>query len=494
MKNKDIKKDEREVRLEKLKTISKSGIDAYPSSSKRTHTALEIKESSKSLIKKNTAVTIAGRIKSLRGHGGSVFGHIEDCSGTFQFYCKSDELKKGDYELFSESIDVGDFIQVTGNVFTTKRGEDTILVKKWNLLSKTLRPLPEKWHGLQDIEARFRKRYLDLIANEEVKKVFETRAKIISSIRTFLDKNKFLEVDTPILQPIPGGANARPFITHHNALDMDLYLRIAPELYLKRLIVGGFERVYEISRCFRNEGIDWSHNPEFTQVEFYAAYMDYNEMMDLVEDMIISIVQSVHNQKSITYQGKEIKFKKPFKKIDFRKALIDSAKIDIEAYPTQKSIYKKAIELGLKDIGPKDGRGKICDELYKEFVRPNIIEPTFVMDHPVELSPLSKKKPKDPKYVERFQLVLGGGLEMVNAFSELNDPIDQRDRFNEQQELSIAGDEEAQRIDEDFIEALEHGMPPTAGCGIGIDRLTSLLADQRNIKEVILFPTLRPKV
>jgi len=346
---------------------------------------------------------------------------------------------------------------------------------------------------LQDIEARFRKRYLDLIANPQVRDIFVARAVILSSVRKFLDDAGFLEVETPILQPLAGGALAKPFSTHHNALDMDLFLRIAPELYLKRLIVGGYERVYEVSRCFRNEGMDWSHNPEFTQVEFYMAYADYDQLMDFTEDLIIYIVKEVTGKNEIEYEGKKIKFKKPFKRVTFRQALIDAAGIDIEAYPDQRSIYKKAEELGLKDVGPKDNRGKICDELYKEFVRKNIVQPTFMIDHPIELSPLAKKKEDDFRYVERFQLVLGGGIELVNAFSELNDPIDQRARFNEQQESALAGDEEAHPIDDDFIEALSHGMPPCAGFGMGIDRLTSLLTDKRNIKEVILFPTLRPK-
>jgi lysyl-tRNA synthetase class 2 len=407
-------------------------------------------------------------------------------------YFKKDELKKKLYEQFSEFVDVGDFIQVTGSLFKTKRGEHTILVKDWTLLSKALQPLPEKWHGLQDIEIRFRKRYLDLISNEEVRNIFITRAQIITSIRAFLDERGFLEVDTPVLQPLPGGALAKPFVTHHNALDADLYLRIAHELYLKRLIVGGYERVYEIARIFRNEGIDWSHNPEFTMLEFYIAYMEYMGLMDLCEDLLIDTVKNALDTNEITYQGNKIKFKKPFKRITFRQLLINNANIDIEAYPDQKSIYKKAKEINMKDIDSKDNRGKICDEMYKEFVRPKLIQPTYMIDHPIELSPLAKKKPEDPRYVERFQLVLGG-MEIMNCFSELNDPIDQRARFNEQQEAAIAGDEEAHPIDEDYIEALEHGMPPTAGFGMGIDRLVALLTDKRNIKEVILFPTLRLK-
>ncbi|PJC40874.1 MAG: lysine--tRNA ligase [Parcubacteria group bacterium CG_4_9_14_0_2_um_filter_41_8] len=481
----NIYQDETLARSERLEKIYKSGINPFPSASARTHVIAELKSKGKAII--------VGRVRSIRGHGGSTFCHIEDGTGAFQIYLKKDELGEKLYDAFHDFIDVGDFVQVSGKIFKTKRGENTLLVKEWAILSKALLPLPEKWHGLQDIEARFRKRYLDLIANPQVRDIFVARAVILSSVRKFLDDAGFLEVETPILQPLAGGALAKPFSTHHNALDMDLFLRIAPELYLKRLIVGGYERVYEVSRCFINEGMDWSHNPEFTQVEFYMAYADYDQLMDFTEDLIIYIVKEVTGKNEIEYEGKKIKFKKPFKRVTFRQALIDAAGIDIEAYPDQRSIYKKAEELGLKDVGPKDNRGKICDELYKEFVRKNIVQPTFMIDHPIELSPLAKKKEDDFRYVERFQLVLGGGIELVNAFSELNDPIDQRARFNEQQESALAGDEEAHPIDDDFIEALSHGMPPCAGFGMGIDRLTSLLTDKRNIKEVILFPTLRPK-
>lgn len=476
------------MRQERIKKIESLGINPYPSNTKRTHTAKEALG-----IEIGKKAQIVGRIKSIRSHGASKFVDIEDSSGKIQIYFKIDEIGKKEYELFSDTIDLGDFIYALGSVFKTKRGEKTLLVKKWGILSKAVKPLPEKWHGLQDIEIRFRKKYLDLEANEEVREIFKTRANVIQIIREFLDKNGYLEVETPILQPMAGGALAKPFVTHHNALGNDFYLRIAPELYLKRLIVGGYEKVYEIGKNFRNEGIDWSHNPEFTSLEFYQAYMDYVQMADFTEDLLIAIIKKVFGKNEIEYQGHKIKFKKPFKRITFRKAILDSSGIDIEAYPNQKSIYKKAKEVGLKDIKPKDGRGKICDELYKEFVRKNIIQPTFVIDHPIELSPLAKKKACDPRYVERFQLVCGGGVELVNAFSELNDPADQRERFNAQQKSAIAGDEEAHPIDEDFIEALEHGMPPTAGFGMGIDRLICLLCDKKNIKEVILFPTLKPK-
>lgn len=484
--------DEKKYRLEKLAQIIKAGIDPYPAKSKRLYAIDQLIKNTNRLIKQKKTVAIAGRIRSLRLHGGSAFAHLADGYGQFQIYFKKDELGDEQFNQAVDFLDVADFIEVSGRVFKTHRGEATVLVKTWRLLAKSLEPLPEKWHGLQDIEIRFRKRYLDLIVNKEVEKNFQIRSAAIKSIREFLDKNNYLEVETPILQPLAGGATARPFITHHNALDVDLYLRVAPELYLKRLVVGGFERVYELGRCFRNEGVDWGHNPEFTMLEFYQAYMDYEQMMSFTEDLILHILKNVKGENKLKYNEHEIKFKKPFTRLSFRQALIDYIKVDIEDYPDQKSIYKKARELKLEDIKQSDGRGRICDQLYKEYVRPKIIEPTFLIDHPIELSPLAKQKKDDPRYVERFQLLLGGGIELVNAFSELNDPQEQRKRFLAQQKLRQAGDEEAQPLDEDYIQALNHGLPPTAGFGMGIDRLVSLLADKKNIKEVILFPTLKP--
>jgi len=486
-------KDELKTRLARLKRAQRQKINPYPPTAFRSHTLAAALQTFDHLEKSGAEITVVGRIKSIRNHGGSTFLDLEDGSSALQLYAKEDQLKKKSYQTFVDLLDVGDFIQSGGLAFKTKRGEPTLLIKNWKLLTKTLAPLPEKWHGLQDIEVRFRKRYLDLIANPEVRRLFLVRSEVIRTIRSFLDSRGYLEVETPILQPIPGGANARPFVTHHNSLNTDLYLRVAPELYLKRLVVGGFERVYEIARCFRNEGIDWAHNPEFTQVELYRAYGDYESMMEETEDLVLELLQSTGNGTVISYQEDEISFKRPFKRLTFRNALIKYAKLDIEKYPDRASLYKKAKALGLKDITARDGRGKLCDELYKEFVRKFLVQPTFITDHPVELKPLAKQKEKDPRYVECFQLVLGKGLEMCNAYSELNDPLEQRARFTEQQKLREKGDEEAQPIDEDFIEALSHGMPPTVGFGMGIDRLVSLLTDSRNIKEVILFPTLRPK-
>jgi lysyl-tRNA synthetase, class II len=484
---------EQAQRKKRLQKIQEQGIGAYPATSSRTHTIADGLEHFKELSKNKKSVTLVGRLRSMRKHGGSIFAHLEDVSASLQVYFKKDELGDKDYEQVSQFLDVGDFVQATGVLFSTKRGEQTLLVAQWQLLAKALEPLPEKWHGLNDKEIRFRKRYLDLIVNKEVRQIFKTRAAIIKTMRSFLDRHHFLEVETPILQPIPGGANAQPFKTHHNALNNDFYLRIAPELYLKRLTVGGLERVYEFARCFRNEGIDWGHNPEFTMLEFYIAYMDYTELMDFTEDLVLTVLDEILEKRELEYQDKTIKFKKPFKRITFRDALIEHANVDIENYPDHTSLYKKAKELGLEDISPKDGRGKLCDELYKELARPKMVQPTFLIDHPVELSPLAKKKPDNENYVERFQLVVAGEFELCNCFSEINNPIDQLERFREQQKLAEAGDKEAHPVDKDYVEALEHGMPPTAGFGMGIDRLTALLTDTRNIKEVILFPTLRPK-
>ena len=367
-----------------------------------------------------------------------------------------------------------------------------IASKSIKLLTKTLRPLPAKWHGLSDVEVRYRKRYLDLVANPDVRGIFIKRSLLVQAIREFFQKEDFMEVETPILQPLYGGANATPFITHHNALDIDLYLRIAPELYLKRLVVGGFNRVFEIARCFRNEGIDHLHNPEFTQVEFYQAYADYNDLMDLTERLLPELVSKVCSKLEVEHEGETIDFKPPYPRTTFRDLLIQHGQFDIEDYPDRSSLAKAAEKRGVS-VEDSDDRGKIMDNIYKKLVRPKIINPTFMIDHPVELSPLAKKKPDDDRYVERFQLLLAKGVELCNAFSELNDPIDQKARFVEQEESRAAGDTEAQRMDRDYIEALETGMPPTAGFGMGIDRLTAILTGSHSLKEVILFPTMRPE-
>ena len=483
---------EREDRIKKLKKIRERGIDPYPSKAERTFFIKEVLERFNQLLKKKKEIILVGRIKSIRLHGGSCFADIEDGSAKIQIYLKKDQLGEEKYNFFTELIDLADFLQVKGKLYLTKRGEKTLLVDDFRLIAKSLRPLPEKWHGLKDIETRFRKRYLDLLSNPEVREIFRKRSLIIKLIRDFLDKRNFLEVETPILQPIPGGAAAKPFITHHNALDIDLYLRVAPELYLKKLIVGGFERVYEVARCFRNEGIDRAHNPEFTQIEFYQAYADYNDLMNLTEELISFLIKELNIKKGIIdYDGNKINLNPPYPKIDYRELMIKQLQLDLDKYPDQTSLFKKARELGV-EVDKNAGRGKIIDNIFKELIRPKLINPIFLINHPVDLSPLAKRIPQRPNYVERFQLIIAG-MEIVNAFSELNDPLDQGRRFQEQQKLLEKGDEEAQRIDKDFLEALEHGLPPTAGEGIGIDRLVALLTNSHNIKEVILFPTMRPE-
>ncbi|MFH1366614.1 MAG: lysine--tRNA ligase [Patescibacteria group bacterium] len=480
--------DQYQYRKTKLAQLKKMGIDPYPSRTKRNHTAEETILDFEKLMTGKKEVTLAGRLISLRLHGGSLFFHLADGTESLQNFMRKDEIGEDSFRLFTENIDIGDFVETSGHLFVTKKGEKTLNVKGFKILAKALRPLPEKWHGLTDTEVRFRKRYLDLIANPEVRGIFRKRSRVIKSIREFLDNHNFLEVDTPILQPIPGGANARPFVTHHNALNADLYLRIAPELYLKRLIVGGFEKVYEISRCFRNEGIDHSHNPEFTQVEFYWAYADYEELMKFTERMLVYILKNMDSDLIINYENNKIDFNPPYQRLTFNEALKKYAKFDLKAGGDIKEAAEKA---GLK-IEKGFHRAKIIDELFKKVIRPNLIQPTFVTDYPLEISPLSKKKAADPKFTERFQLV-AAGLELCNAFSELNDPQDQAERFFEQEKLRAEGDAEAQRIDKDFIEALEYGLPPTAGFGLGIDRLVAILTNSHNIKEVIFFPTLKPK-
>ncbi|MCH7758923.1 lysine--tRNA ligase [Patescibacteria group bacterium] len=484
-------------RIKKLEQIKDRSIDPYPANSKRTHTCAEAADKFNQLVKKNSKVILTGRLVLIRLHGRSCFAHLEDGSGRFQIYLKQDVVGKDQYKFFTKSIDMGDFIEARGKLFKTRKGEKTLQVTGWKILVKTIFPLPEKWHGLADTETRFRQRYIDLLANKKTRDIFITRSYIVRWIRDFFDQRGFLEVETPILQPMAGGATALPFITHHNALDLDLYLRIAPELYLKRLLVGGLERVYEIARCFRNEGIDWAHNPEFTQIEFYWSYANYHNLMDLTEELFKFLVKNLLGLKKgarkleLEYQGKKINFKPPYPRLEFRKALIDQTGIDLEKCRDLKELAHQARRLGLK-IEKIWGRGKIIDEIFKEFVRPKIINPTFIINHPIELSPLAKKIPDNPNYVERLQLLIAG-LEICNGWSELNDPFDQEARFQEQQKLRKKGDQEAQRLDEDFITALKYGMPPTAGEGIGIDRLVSILTDTKNIKEVILFPTMRPK-
>jgi len=483
--------DEYKIRLQRLDKIKEAGINPYPKTVKRTHLIKEVLNQFKKLEKAKTDIFIAGRLKSLRSHGNLTFANLEDFSGSLQIALSKKEMGEIAYKDFVKMIDVGDFIQVNGSCFVTHKGEQSILIEKWTLLTKSLMPLPEKWHGLADVETRFRKRYLDLIANPEVRNIFKIRSVIIQFIREYFINEGFIEVETPILQQVASGAIAKPFKTHHNALDIDLYLRIAPELYLKELIIGGYEKVFEIARCFRNEGIDYSHNPEFTQIEFYWAYQDYEGLMKFMEKFMPQLVKKVTGATKVEYDGKTIDFKGPYPRVDFRGVLLKETGIDLDKYD-EKGLAQEAHKKGLK-TDFSWGKGKIADELYKAFVRPKMINPTYLINHPIELSPLSKKMAERPNYVERFQLIVGGKIELMNAFTELNDPIDQEERFSFQQELSQKGDEEAMGKDDEFIEALKYGLPPTAGLGMGIDRLVNVLTNTHNIKEVILFPILKPE-
>ncbi len=486
----------KKIRIKKLATFKSAGIDPYPLKIKRTHSIAELFSNFNKLKKSEKQITAVGRIMSIREHGALSFSHIEDGSGKIQTFFSRNKLGKNAYNFFLENFDIGDFIQISGILFKTKRKEKTIEVSKYHILSKSLLALPEKWHGLQDVEERSRKRYLDLIFNKEVKEKFETRSKIIKEIRNFLDKNEFLEVETPILQSIYGGAKAKPFKTHLNALDMDLYLKIAHELYLKRLLVGGFEKVYEIGRIFRNEGVDRSHNPEFTMLEFYWAYADYKNLMKFTEKLIINLIKKTNKKLEIEYKEKKINFKAPWERIEFSQLLRKYTKIDLEDLNTE-ALAKKAKELGIK-IEKGASKAEIADEIYKKYCRPKIVNPTFVIHHPMGTFPLAKQL-KDKNHLDFIQAkladfqLIAGGFELCSAFSELNDPIEQRKRFEEQEKLYKKGFKEAQRTDKDFLEALEHGMPPAAGFGMGIDRLVALLTNSHSIKEVILFPTMRPK-
>src|SRR5712692_6579997 len=483
--------DEREARLQRLHALRERDINPYPNHVERTHTIAEVLHHFDEWQGPEGSFTLTGRIRLMREMGRSAFAHIEDGTGRIQIYFRINDLGEEAYRTL-KLLDLGDFIQVSGFLFKTQKGERTLHVREYRILAKGLRPLPEKYHGLEDVEIRQRKRYLDLIANDEARQVFVTRARIITAMRRYLDSLGFLEVETPMLQPLYGGATARPFITHHNTLDRDLYLRIAVELYLKRLIVGGFERVYEIGRDFRNEGIDRSHNPEFTMMECYQAYADYNDIMKLVEEMICYIAQQVEGSSHITYQGTEIDLTPPWKRIRLLDAIKEFTGIDVNRFPDQESLAAEMRMHGY-EADPKLGRGRLIDDLKGFMFReghPALRQALFLTDYPRDVSPLTKEHREIPGLVERFQPFVGG-LELGNAFTELNDPLEQRARFEDQMRQRAQGDDEAQVLDEDYLEALEIGMPPTGGIGIGIDRLAMLMADQESIRDVILFPTMR---
>ena len=480
--------EEMENRLVKLKKLKSAGIDPFGRRFSRTHHARQIIEDFSSLEEQE--VTIAGRLMTVRGHGKACFANLSDLSGEIQLYAKIDLLGEESYQRFTE-LDLGDLIGVTGSVFRTRRGEITVQIHRWELLTKALRPLPEKWHGLKDVDTRYRQRYLDLITNQEVRETFLKRTRIISAIRCFLDEKNFIEVETPVLSIIAGGGHARPFNTHHNTLDLDLTLRIALELYHKRLIVGGLERVYEIGKCFRNEGISTKHNPEFTMLELYQSYGDLSDMMELAENLFSTVAQQVLGTTKLTYQGTEIDLTPPWPRLSMPVVIKQETGIDWLQVGTDEEAISIGQRLGLNLKG-KNTKGQVLDEIFTVFVEPKLIQPTFLTDYPIEISPLAKRKPDHPELTDRFELFIYG-REMANAFTELNDPLDQRERFIAQAREKAKGNEEAMVWDEDFLVALEHGMPPTGGMGFGIDRLVMLLTDSPSIRDVILFPLMRPK-
>ena len=436
-------------------------------------------------------VSLAGRIMSKRGMGKVSFCDLADRRGRIQLFTKIDELGEESYSQW-QKLDIGDLVGINGEAFRTQRGEISVKTKSWVLLAKALRPLPEKYHGLKDTDTRYRQRYLDLIVNPEVKVTFEKRSKIIRSLRRQLEDQDFIEVETPILNTIPGGANARPFVTHHNALDIDLYLRIAPELYLKRLIVGGFERVFEIGRTFRNEGMSVKHNPEFTLLEVYQAYTDYRGMMTLAENLIANSTREVLGTTLVTYQGTEIDLTPPFRRLSMNEAILEYAGVDFSVIKDAEQAIAAAKEHDLPELKAGLGRGDIMNLFFEHYCEDKLVQPTFIYDYPLEISPLTKKKPGHPELTERFELFING-REHANAYSELNDPIDQRERFDMQLKKREAGDDEANLLDEDFCLSLEYGMPPTGGLGIGVDRLVMLLTDSYSIRDVLLFPTMKPQ-
>ncbi|MCS5657269.1 MAG: lysine--tRNA ligase [Dehalococcoidia bacterium] len=481
-------------RYSKLDHLRQSGIDPYPPRFVRTcdnaaATAMfEAVESDDTPETTTPSISLGGRIMSMRVMGRAAFLDIRDGSGTIQALLRENVL--GDAYGLLKDLDLGDHLGVSGPVMRTRTGQVTIEAHELTITSKGMKPLPEKFHGLRDTETRYRQRYLDLIANPEVMPVFATRSKIIERIRAFFQSQGFLEVDTPILVPVAGGAHARPFITHHNTLDQQLYLRIATELYLKRLIIGGFDKVYELGRVFRNEGIDQDHNPEFTLLESYQAYADYNDIMTMVESLVSTVAMEVLGTTHVQYGDQLIDFAPPWKRVDFRQELKDLSGVDIDAYTDDESLKHRAAELGL-DIEPKDGRAKVIDKLFSSYVEPRLAQPTFVLDYPVIMSPLAKAKPDSPGYVERFE-AFAAGMEIANSYTELNDPAVQRERFENQEALRLMlGDDETDRLDEDFLIALEYGMPPTGGLGMGIDRLVMLLAGQTSIRDIMLFPQMR---
>ena len=489
-------------RHEKLRALRAAGVDPFGTSFPVSHWAGPLHArwdaTPEDELRGAGPVSVAGRVMSIRHHGKSCFAHLLDQTGTIQLYARADVLGEA-YAGFTD-LDVADFVGVTGDLMRTRTGELTVQVKTWTFLSKSVRPLPEKWHGLKDVETRYRQRYVDLLVNPGVREVFRLRSRLIQTVRAFLDARGFLEVETPVMQPIPGGAAARPFATHHNALDIPLFLRIALELHLKRLVVGGFDRVYEIGRIFRNEGVSTQHNPEFTMLEFYQAYADYGELMELTESLVAELGRTLTGGLALTYQEERIDLTPPWRRLRYLDAVAEAIGIGRDELRDRERVRgaareaagRRGLDAGAWGWGAATPAYQMWKDVFETFVEPTLVQPTFVIDFPTELSPLARQKREDPSLVDRFELFVAR-MEMANAYSELNDPFEQRRRFEQQLHAREAGDEEAHRLDEDYIRALEYGLPPTAGEGVGIDRLVMLFADRASIRDVILFPLLRPE-
>ncbi|MCL4684515.1 lysine--tRNA ligase [Myxococcota bacterium] len=486
---------ERQARLDRIAALRKAGVDPYPARVGATDRVAALRArwddvEADTLAEQAPAVAVAGRVMAIRSFGKLMFLTLREGGCDLQISGKKAELGGERFEQLRQ-VDVGDFVRVEGPLWRTRTGELTVDVRELTILAKALRPLPEKWHGLQDVETRFRQRYLDLLVNPGVREIAVCRSRILQALRAFLDDRGFLEVETPVLQPLYGGAAARPFTTHYQAYDQDVYLRISDELYLKRLIIGGLERVYEIGHNFRNEGVSRKHNPEFTMMECYQAYADYRDMMDLVQDLLQHVTQAVTGGTRVTFREQEIDLGGCWPRRPMREVILEKTGIDVLAAPDVESLRERVRERGL-DAGAAPTWGQLVDHLFSEHVEPTLVQPTFIVDYPVELSPLAKRSPDDARLVERFELFVAG-MEIANAFSELNDPQDQRARFEAQRRLYDAGDEEAHPLDEDFLLALEHGMPPTGGLGVGIDRFVMVLTDAAHLREVLLFPYMRPE-
>ncbi len=480
--------EQQELRLAKLQSLRERGVDPYPPRSSRTHTTQEVVQHLDELA--GQEVVVAGRLRSRRDMGKTIFWDMEDAAGKIQLLCRANTLGSEGMEFLKSDLDLGDIVEVRGLPLRTRTGEPSVDVASIRLLAKALNPLPDKWHGLEDVETRYRQRYVDLLVNPEVRDVFLRRTKIIAGVRRYLDERGYAEVETPVLQPIYGGGAARPFTTFYNTLDQPFYLRIATELYLKRLLVGGLERVYELGKDFRNEGLSAKHSPEFTMMELYQAYADYNDMMALVEDMVCTIARDVNGSTTTHFRGHEINLTLPWERKPLREAIHEVTGVDYEAYPETEALAGAVREAGI-DVRPGATRAQLIDELLDN-TEPHLIQPVFLTDYPVELSPFAKKKLDNPKLTERFECFVGG-IELANAFTELNDPLDQEQRFHEQTEDQAAGNEDANPYDEDFVHALMYGMPPTGGLGVGIDRLVMLLTNSSSIRDTILFPHMRSR-